>query len=242
MIALAALLAGLAVLLLLPDPGARVARLSEPRGRSSAPAWLEGRVGSPPLRQRVMAGITAGLVVFILAGGPLGLLGALASAVGVILGLGRMGPRPPTERLRHELPDALDFLAICVATGLPMRNAIDTVAGVSGPATRALLGGVAAQLALGRAGPLAWEDLRGHEVWGRVASDVARAERSGTAIVGVLRVHAEDARQEARDAATKRARTVGVRSAIPLMACFLPAFILVGVVPIIAGLLVDFLG
>ena len=42
--------------------------------------------------------------------------------------------------------------------------------------------------------------------------------------------------------AVKEARKVGVRSVVPLMACFLPAFILVGVVPIVAGLLRDFFG
>jgi pilus assembly protein TadC len=57
-----------------------------------------------------------------------------------------------------------------------------------------------------------------------------------------LRAHADDARTEARDAAVKAARTVGVRSVVPLMTCFLPAFVLVGVVPIIASLLGDLLG
>jgi len=53
--------------------------------------------------------------------------------------------------------------------------------------------------------------------------------------------HADDGRQESRDAAVKSARTVGVRSVIPLMVCFLPAFFLIGVVPIVAGLLTSFL-
>ena len=101
---------------------------------------------------------------------------------------------------------------------------------------------MAAHLALGRAGPLAWEELRADQSWARVAADVARAERSGTSLAAVLRVHAEDARQEARDAATKKARTVGVRSVIPLMACFLPAFVLVGVVPIVGSLLGNLFG
>jgi len=32
-----------------------------------------------------------------------------------------------------------------------------------------------------------------------------------------------------------RARRVGVRSVLPLMTCFLPSFLLLGVVPIIGG-------
>lgn len=145
-------------------------------------------------------------------------------------------------QLVRELPDALEFLAVCLEVGLPMSRAVATVAAVSPADTRSVLDEVAGQMALGRAGPLAWADLKGHEVWGRAAADIARAERSGTSLVAVLKLHADDARQEAHDAATKRARTVGVRSVIPLMACFLPAFVLIGVVPILGELLRDFFG
>jgi hypothetical protein len=38
------------------------------------------------------------------------------------------------------------------------------------------------------------------------------------------------------------ARTAGVRAVIPLVACFLPAFILLGVVPVVAGLANELIG
>ena len=91
-------------------------------------------------------------------------------------------------------------------------------------------------------GALAWGALRGDPVWGAAAADVARAERSGLCLADLLRLHADDARRVAADRATLAARTVGVRSVVPLMVCFLPAFILVGVVPIVAGLVADFMG
>ena len=153
----------------------------------------------------------------------------------------RTAKGPDAAALAAELPAALSFLAVCLDAGQPMVAAVDSVARVSPPATRRLLQEVAAQLALGRAGPEAWDGLRGHPVWGRVAADVARSERSGTSLTGVLRMHADDGRQESRDAAVKSARTVGVRSVIPLMVCFLTAFFLIGVVPIVAGLLTSFL-
>lgn len=156
--------------------------------------------------------------------------------------LGRRRRPPEMTHLRNELPAALEFLAVCLDAGQPVSGAVQTVARVSPPATQRLLSEVAAQLALGRAGPQAWEELRTHPVWGPAAADVIRSERSGISLTGVLRLHAEDARQEARDDALKAARTVGVRSVIPLMVCFLPAFILIGVVPIIAGLLGNFFG
>lgn len=154
--------------------------------------------------------------------------------------LGGNAARRSTAMARAELPDALDFLAVCLDAGQPMARAVGLVAAVSGPVTGELLAGVSEGLALGRAGPAAWQQLRGHAVWGPVAAEVARSERSGTALAATLRAHAQDARAEARDAATKAARTVGVRSVLPLMACFLPAFVLIGVVPIIASLMAGF--
>lgn len=156
---------------------------------------------------------------------------------GWLVGRGR-GPEPPG--LRTQLPDALGLMAVCLDAGLPLVAAIRVVAQVSPPATAQLLSEVGAQLTLGRAGADAWRELRDHQVWGRVATDIARAERSGAALSEVLRVHAEDARQEARDEALKVARTLGVRSVLPLMVCFLPAFMLIGVVPIVAGLIGNF--
>lgn len=141
-----------------------------------------------------------------------------------------------------EVPQALDLLAACLAAGSPMATAVATVAEVSEPATGEVLGRVVAQLRLGRSAPDAWSALSDHPHWGAPARDIARSARSGTSLAQVLQVHADDARRRSAAAATKAARQVGVKSVLPLMACFLPAFVLVGVVPIIAGLLTDFLG
>jgi hypothetical protein len=46
---------------------------------------------------------------------------------------------------------------------------------------------------------------------------------------------AEDARDAARWDAQARARALGARAAAPLGLCFLPAFVLVGIVPVVAG-------
>ncbi|MCW2777557.1 MAG: hypothetical protein JWN17_1282, partial [Frankiales bacterium] len=47
---------------------------------------------------------------------------------------------------------------------------------------------------------------------------------------------AADARAEARSAAEQRARRAGVLAVAPLGLCFLPAFVLLGVVPVVVGL------
>ena len=64
---------------------------------------------------------------------------------------------------------------------------------------------------------------------------MARALGSGMALSGTLRALGSGARGDAAAAAEERARRVGVRSVLPLMTCFLPAFLLLGVVPIIGG-------
>jgi pilus assembly protein TadC len=196
------------------------------------------------------AAVLAAAAAWLLIGGAAGSLGRLAgpssSRFDVARGLAAVGARRRRRGadlpLVRQLPEALDLLAACLDAGLPMVAAVETVSESSPPATKALLGGVAAEMRLGRVGGLAWRELRAHRVWGRVAGDLARAERSGLALADGLRAHAEDARAEAREAAIAAARTVGVRSVVPLMACFLPAFVLVGVVPIIASLLGDLLG
>jgi len=66
--------------------------------------------------------------------------------------------------------------------------------------------------------------------------------RSGTSLVDCLRVHADEARRRRREQETKRARSVGVKSVQPLALCFLPAFVLIGVVPLVASLLGTFTG
>jgi pilus assembly protein TadC len=55
-------------------------------------------------------------------------------------------------------------------------------------------------------------------------------------LVDVLPVIAEELRRDARVRAEAAARSAGVRAVLPLVACFLPAFLLIGVVPVVASL------
>ncbi len=235
---LAAITAALALALLLSHPGAGLARLRAPSRRAGV-APERDRLGAS--RRRLIAVALAFLVLVLVPGVAAVALAALFGGAAFVL-LGRLPARATGRAPAAQVAEALDLLAVCLDVGRPMSLAVAAVAEASPEPSRALLRRVGAHLALGRAGPEAWEELRDDPVWGSVAVDIARAERSGTPVAALLRVHAEDARRESRDAAIKAARTVGVRSVMPLMLCFLPAFILVGVVPIIAGLLRGFFG
>lgn len=230
-------LAALAVVLLVPRAGVR--RLDPPRRETGRPGERDDRY---PLSWRIGAAAAVLVGFAFLWPTSLGSVVAILAAAGVLVGSGLVRKPADHRELAREQPDALEFLAVCLEAGSPTTAAVATVADVSPPATAMVLRRVLAHLAVGRSPEEAWAELRGHPVWGLAARDLVRSARSGTGLVATLRVHAQDARTAGREAETKRARTVGVKSVVPLMACFLPAFVLIGVVPIIASLLGDFFG
>lgn len=224
----------------MPDPRHQLLRLET--GPDPSPAWLvrlvRGREGAPALRVRVLLGVLVGCVLLLALPGASGIVAAIAASacVGVAGGQVSTGRRA-TWMVQAELADTVELLAVCLAAGASMTHALEVVAGVSGAATAPVLAKVSHQLQLGVPQEKAWLELSEDEAWGVVARDVARSARSGTSLVEVLHVHADEARLVAQEQALQRARTAGVRSVVPLMACFLPAFVLVGVLPVIAGLL-----
>ena len=60
--------------------------------------------------------------------------------------------------------------------------------------------------------------------------------RGGTPVAADVALVAATAREAACAEATRRARRAGVLAVVPLGICFLPAFVLLGVVPAIIGL------
>lgn len=232
------LLAALGTGLMLSSPQAALRRIET----ESLPQRWHRLIGNAPDRKIMLIGLALGLAVAGVVGDVLGLIAGIAAGIATIGVLSRNKEPANLQSLRLELPETLEFLAVCIEAGLPINQAVTTVAEISPPATQTVLAEVTSRHRIGLVGPVAWHPLQNHPVWGTVALDVARTERSGTSLTSTLRLHAADARQERRDAATQRARSVAVKSVVPLMTCFLPAFVLVGVVPIIIGLLHNFFG
>lgn len=238
----AALLTGLSLRLAWSDPVAVGALTRMVRG-----------LGPPEQTTRLGSTTRGGLALVALAVGILLVPGAAGLGVAPILAgvtwlvSGRM-ESPAVLRARRELvlemPQALSLLASALLAGSPPRVAVRQVAEVSGTRTRELLESVAGHVQVGCAEPEAWlalaDDPVAGPVWGRAARDLARNAHSGAAVVELLELHAEQALAVRRARVERQARTVGVQSVLPMTACFLPAFVLVGVVPIIAGLLGNF--
>jgi len=232
----AAIAVGLFILAISPARASRLLAPESPRGRGQ----------SPPSRTRLLGSTAAGAAVWFAASssGPLApILGAAAAALSYAL-LGRLQSATQLRRqarLVAELPQVCDLLVACLEAGLPLRAGAEAVAaGLEGPMAERLAE-VVAKVRLGIDEERAWQELAVEPALSGLGRELARGAGSGVALAGRLRALGLDARREAFAEAEARAKKVGVQSVLPLMLCFLPAFVLLGVLPIVGGLVMRFI-
>ena len=151
---------------------------------------------------------------------------------------------PTPDLPSSEVPPLLDLLAACLVAGSTVDAAVAAAAGaVEGPLAVGL-----AQVVAARAMGLALDDAvavgfpAAPECLTAAGRLLARAETAGASPVDGLTRLAESERQALRVRAAGEARTVGVLAVIPLGLCFLPAFVVIGVVPLVAGAATSLLG
>ncbi|HSP37906.1 MAG TPA: type II secretion system F family protein [Frankiaceae bacterium] len=141
----------------------------------------------------------------------------------------------------QELALLADLLAAALDAGAPLSTALAVAdAAVPGP-RRHLLGPVRRRLLAGDVENLTigeGQDL----LPPTFLRALRRSGRSGARLAAQLRLLADDLRAEAAAAALERAHRVGVLAVLPLGLCCLPAFMLLAVVPLAAGLLRNVLG
>jgi Flp pilus assembly protein TadB len=242
-VAAAALSAALAV----PHTGPR--RWARGRRGLAAPASPMGPPTGPPtgpparphrdppvLRVSATTAVVLG-VLFLLGGVPGGVVCVPAGALCWWL-TGRMEPpavRRRRERLAGAVPQVVDLMAACLFAGLSPTAALDLVTAAVDDPAREELGAVSARLRVGVDPPTVWRDLAGHPQLGGLGRALSRAVDSGASVADALARLAGDLRRQGRAEAESRARAVGVKAAVPLGVCLLPAFVLVGVVPLVAG-------
>jgi pilus assembly protein TadC len=189
-----------------------------------------------------VACLLAGVVATALVGLPAGLLGGLVIAVVGPTVLARLEPvsvRRERRQLVTELPLALDLLGACLAGGASLEASAAAVAQALPGICGDRLGGVCQALAVGTSPPQAWLLLDGgatDDPLAATARTLARAADGGTPVAAALGRLAAEARAVSRAAASEAARRVGVLVVAPLGLCFLPAFVLLGIVPVVAGL------
>lgn len=136
----------------------------------------------------------------------------------------------------------LELIAAGLSAGLAPAAAIEAVAAAAsrlaprslGPAAEpfSLVGRL---LMLGSEPAAAWDRLAAVPGLEPVAAAGTRCARSGSRLAGALSETAATLRAEAAQRALTRAQRAGVWALLPLGLCFLPAFVCLGVVPVIIG-------
>ncbi|MGH4026812.1 MAG: type II secretion system F family protein, partial [Pseudonocardiaceae bacterium] len=139
-------------------------------------------------------------------------------------------------RQRNASSAAWDLLAACLHAGMAVPGAVRAVAdGLEGPAGPALRR-TAELLALGADTEQAWRPALDCPATARLARAARRSGRSGTALAQSLSRLAVAQRAEVSAQSEAGAQRAGVLIAGPLGLCFLPAFLAIGVIPVVLGL------
>lgn len=185
----------------------------------------------------VAGAVSAG---WVLVGGVPGCLVGLGAGYGVWRwwrgrGVGGVAEFDAVEAAR-QLPLAADLLAACVAAGAGPVVATQAVGdALKGPVGERLAQG-AAEVRLGGEPVEAWRRLGAIPGAGPLARLLERAGESGAPAADPVARLAADCRAERSRTATAAARRAGVLMTAPVGLCYLPAFIAVGVLPVVIGL------
>ena len=185
-----------------------------------------------------IAGAGAAIAATQLLPGTLGLFvgaGAAVVAYRWVDGLESIGARRRRERLARDLPIAVDLLVAALSAGRPPGHALRAVAHAVGGPLGEDLEAIAARLELGADPVRVWREVAADPVLGPLGRSFRRASQSGASVTTVLARCVQDLRRRRHTEANRIARSAGVRTAAPLGLCFLPAFIIVGVVPTVVG-------
>lgn len=192
------------------------------------------------VRHRVLAGVSAALGALLLLPSPLGWLVAVSAFVAVWTTITRAEPaglRRDREATARDLPQVVQLLGLVLAAGGSLPTAVRQVtSALPGPGTEPLAR-ADARLGVGMVPVDVWNELSRTPGYERVGRALVRAETSGVPIADVVRRLGLDLAREERARVEDRARTVGVRAALPLGLCLLPAFLMIGIVPVIGAAL-----
>ena len=209
-------------------------------GAVQQPDGLGGRGGATSGRTALTAptvAVAVGLasVAFWL-GDPV-LLVAAVSTGGAVLWFTRRRGVAATHRARAAvvaaLPVAADLLAACLSSGAPATEALSTVADMTTGPLGHRLQQVAAAMRLGADAAEAWGPLGADDPLAPLGRAFVRSTETGAPIARMVAAVADEQRRAQRWAAEAAARRAGVQAVGPLAVCFLPAFVLIGIVPLV---------
>jgi pilus assembly protein TadC len=212
------------------------------RRRASASSWHSQVRGRRRISDRwllSLAGAAAIAIPVVCFGAAPGTAIALLTCPVVLLLVRHLHARDRRrveQSMRRGVPLMLDLMAAVLRGGQPVPAAICAVAPVlDGPLGQQFVQ-VAGLLRLGADPRTAWQELADHPVLASVARTAARSAESGIRLADGLERVASEMREELRGVALARAHRAGVWAMAPLGLCFLPAFVCLGVIPVVVGI------
>jgi len=201
------------------------------------------RISMSSARMLRLVGVIAGLGLGVAIGTWWGWVAGAVIALATPRLLGRLesrAERERRERLESQSAEVADLLAACLASGAPVSSSATAVAEALGEPIAEPLRALGASVSLGADPVAAWQAMGSQPGLGPLCNQVARSLESGAPLADALPGLADDLRRTARATAETAARAAGVRAVAPLAVCFLPAFLLLGVVPIVVSLALPF--
>lgn len=199
---------------------------------SPASGWM--------LRLRLLWSLLAGLGAATFVQGRAGPVVGVVAGVAAWVLIGRTEQpeaRRAREDVRRELPHLVDLFAATLRAGAAPGDGLAVVCAALPGAAADRLGSISARLALGIDPVQVWESLGGDPDLAPLGRTLGRAQATGASVVLSVERLADELSGRARADVEERAKAVGVKAALPLGLCLLPAFILIGIVPVVAGLL-----
>ena len=137
---------------------------------------------------------------------------------------------------REDTPLLLELIGSMLQAGLPLSRALEVVAPTAGASARPLAR-VAAALRLGVGWDGAWPSADHGTVLGELRDSLHFAAGTGAPSAELLFARARQLRRIRHRELERRAAALGVRLVVPLGVCSLPAFLCLGVVPVLLAML-----
>jgi Flp pilus assembly protein TadB len=221
-------------------PGQRLSSLHRDGGTGLASTCQ----GAPPKRPLMLPDRSQLLARVVAAAALLAAVAVLGPALGSVVGgalaavVMLTSPRPAVAAIDGaDVALVADLVASCLAAGTLVPDAVAAAGEAAGGALGELCQAVATALRAGAPPETTWAGWLADPRLAPIARTAIRTAHSGAATADELRRTAARLRVQRRSALQRRVRQASVWIVVPLGLCFLPAFVLIAVVPLVAGLL-----
>lgn len=206
---------------------------ARPVSREREPGW--NLAASPR-----WVGALAGLATWAFIGGPMGIVAGTAVAALTPVLLGRLEPAAARRRraeLTRAAPLVCDLMGAAMLSGVTLDRAVPVIARAFGGAVAEVLGQLSHRLGMGMDPAAAWSLLALEPGFGPLGRAAARSARTGSPLADLLLACGDELRAAATAQGLADIRTAGIKAVLPLGLCLLPAFVVLGIVPVVAGLI-----